>query len=102
MLFYIYIIYSEKADKYYVGHTNDPDRRLFEHNNVIKNSFTSRYRPWCLVACFPVSESRGEVRKIENYIKKMKSREFLEKLINDPSEFDKIIQLVRAVPMNRD
>jgi predicted GIY-YIG superfamily endonuclease len=30
-MFYIYIIYSESADKYYIGHTNEPVRRLSEH-----------------------------------------------------------------------
>jgi predicted GIY-YIG superfamily endonuclease len=41
---YIYIIYSESADKYYIGNTNDPLRRLKEHNEDIKNCFTSHYR----------------------------------------------------------
>ena len=87
-MFYIYIIYSESADKYYIGHTNEPNRRLEEHNNVIKNSYTFRYRPWMLKACFEVSESRGETRKVENYLKKMKSRKLIEKIITaiDPKD----------------
>ena len=80
-MFYIYIIYSESADKYYIGYTNDPDRRLVEHNTVIKNSYTFKFRPWILKSVFMVSESRGEARKIENYIKKMKSRSFIENQI---------------------
>ena len=32
-VFYIYILYSESAGIYYVGYTDNPDRRLFEHNN---------------------------------------------------------------------
>jgi len=28
VMFLIYIIYSEKADKYYVGYSNDPHRRV--------------------------------------------------------------------------
>ena len=101
-MFYIYIIYSESADKYYIGHTNEPNRRLEEHNNVIKNSYTFRYRPWMLKACFEVSESRGETRKVENYLKKMKSRKLIEKIIQDLKVFDKIVELVRAVPTCRD
>jgi hypothetical protein len=31
-MFYVYILYSESADRYYIGHTNDPERRLVEHN----------------------------------------------------------------------
>ncbi|MCB8994752.1 MAG: GIY-YIG nuclease family protein [Bacteroidales bacterium] len=31
-MFYIYILYSAKYDKYYVGHTDNVPRRLEEHN----------------------------------------------------------------------
>jgi hypothetical protein len=30
-MFYVYILYSESADRYYIGHTNDSERRLIEH-----------------------------------------------------------------------
>jgi putative endonuclease len=91
MVFYIYIIYSASADKYYIGHSNDPARRLEEHNNVIKNSFTFRHRPWIFKASFIVSESRGEARKIENYLKRLKSRTYIKKLIEDPDIFNTTI-----------
>ena len=101
-MFYIYIIYSESADRYYIGHTNDPARRLEQHNTVIKNSYTFKFRPWILKACFEISESRGEARKVENYLKSMKSRKLIESLILYPEEFDKIVKLVRAIPTRRD
>jgi putative endonuclease len=68
-MFYVYNIYSESADKYYIGHTDDPVRRLEEHNTAIKNSFTSKYRPWVLKAGFPVSDAGGEARQAENYFR---------------------------------
>ena len=101
-MFYVYILYSKSADRYYIGHTNDPDRRLEEHNTLIKNSYTFKYRPWISKACFEVAEARGEARKIESYLKRMKSRKLIEKLISDPKEFDTIIELVRAIPTRRD
>jgi putative endonuclease len=101
-MFYIYILYSESADKYYVGHSDDPTRRLDEHNSVIKNSFTAKFRPWILKATYEVSDSRGETRKVENHIKRMKSRITIEKMIGDPEEFRKILMLVRAIPRTRD
>jgi putative endonuclease len=101
-MFYIYIIYSQSADKYYIGHTDDPQRRLEEHNSVIKNSFTAKYRPWISKAIFEVSDSRGEAKSVENYLKKLKSRILIEKLINNPKEFDKVVELVRAIPTSRD
>ena len=31
-MFIVYILYSNSIDKYYVGYTNDLERRLLEHN----------------------------------------------------------------------
>ena len=101
-MFYVYILYSESADRYYIGHTDEPDRRLEEHNTVIKNSYTAKFRPWIRKACFEVSESRGEAKRVETYLKRMKSRKLIEKLINDTKEFDTIMKLVRAIPTRRD
>ena len=101
-MFYIYILYSESADKYYIGHTSDPMRRLVEHNEDIKNSLTSRYRPWIMKRYFIVSESRSEARQIETYLKRLKSRVYIERMINSPEEFESIIKKVRAIPTRRD
>ncbi|HPT22672.1 MAG TPA: GIY-YIG nuclease family protein [Bacteroidales bacterium] len=101
-MFYVYILYSEGADRYYIGHTSEPSRRLEEHNTVIKNSYTNKYRPWIMKGCFQVSESRSEARLVENYLKKMKSRIFIEELINVPEKFRLVLGKVRAIPMDRD
>ena len=101
-VYYIYILYSIKADRYYIGHTNDPVRRLEEHNTAEKNSYSSKFRPWELKKVFEVSESRGETRKLENYMKRLKSRKEIEKLLEDESLFERILQLVRAIPTRRD
>ena len=80
-MFYIYILLSERSGHYYVGHTDDPDRRLFEHNNAESVTFTSKYRPWNLVFKYPVSENRSDAIMIEKYLKKRKSKTLLNKLI---------------------
>ena len=90
-MYYIYILYSEKYDKYYVGLTNDLERRLDEHNSGLKSNFTSKYRPWKLIKAFEVGDSLGLARKIENFIKRQKSRKFIIKLI----EFDNLDDLKR-------
>ena len=81
VMYYIYILYSESADRYYVGHTNDPARRLTEHNTVEEMKFTTKFRPWTMPLAFEVSESRGEAIKVERFIKRQKSRTFIKKLI---------------------
>ena len=81
-MFYIYILYSKKADKFYIGYAQDVFKRLREHNNPLANSkFTAKYLPWNLVCDFAVSDSRSEALKVERFIKKQKSKQFIQKLI---------------------
>jgi putative endonuclease len=80
-MFYIYILHAESSDKFYVGYTADPDRRIVEHNHSDRNTFTAKYRPWRIAALFKVSEVESEAVKIERFIKKQKSRKLIGKVI---------------------
>lgn len=100
-MFYIYILYSQKSDLYYIGYSDDPDQRLISHNTSKRVTYTSKHRPWEKVAEFPVSENRGETMKVEKYLKKQKSRKLIEEIIARQEEELWIDQLVRA-PMYRD
>ena len=100
-MYYIYIIRSKKTGKLYIGHTDNVARRLWEHNNNPRMTFTHKFRPWKLLKSFPVSNNRSDAMKIEKYIKKMKSKKFVIKLIDDPDLFNEIAQRVR-VPKHRD
>ena len=81
MMFSIYILYSINYDKYYIGHSDDIDRRLKEHNKLSDKSFTSKFRPWELKAVIHISESRSDAMKIESYIKSQKRKSFIELVI---------------------
>ena len=48
MSYYLYILNSSVADKFYIGISQDPFQRLSFHNSTEKG-FTSRYRPWNIV-----------------------------------------------------
>ena len=76
---YCYILYSTKLNKYYVGSTIDVERRLEEHNRG-KEKFTKTGTPWNLMYKEQFEELK-QARERERYIKKMKSRLFIEKLI---------------------
>jgi putative endonuclease len=69
-MFYIYILYSPSADRFYVGHTENYLQRLTEHNNSERITYTSKHRPWLLKAVFVCGNNRGEAQKIELFIKK--------------------------------
>jgi putative endonuclease len=97
MTYYVYILYSESSDMYYVGSTDDWENRLTSHNESDRTTFTSKYRPWVLVAVFIAGNSRSEAMNLEKFIKKQKSRKLIEKLI-DPTYLpeSKLAQLVRV------
>jgi len=47
-LYYIYIIHSQHLQRYYVGSTEDVERRLHEHN-IGKSTSTRAGIPWELI-----------------------------------------------------
>ncbi len=46
--YFLYILHSPSFDRYYIGISQEPKRRLVYHNSIEKG-FTSRYRPWIIV-----------------------------------------------------
>jgi len=76
---WVYILHSQKLDKYYVGACTDLDRRLYEHN-LGHSKFTSTGIPWRLVYSEEV-ENLVLAKQRELKIKKMKSRAYIEDLI---------------------
>jgi putative endonuclease len=44
-MYTVYIIYSEKLDKYYIGFSSNVGERLLKHNRKSKG-FSNAGRPW--------------------------------------------------------
>ena len=102
-MYFIYILHSKSADKYYVGYTTDFHQRILVHNTQLDfNTYTSKHRPWEVAAVFECGEDRSQAMKIEKFIKQQKSRRLIGCLI-DPSFIPSglLAQLVR-VPHVRD
>ena len=82
-MYFIYIIYSKKLDRYYVGTTDDVSKRLCEHNSGFYNeSYAVKGFPWELSLSFECEYSQ-KAYALEKFLKRMKSRVFLEKVIVD-------------------
>jgi len=77
---WVYILYSPLIDKFYVGATNDIDDRLLRHNQG-RSKATKAGRPW-LLKYVEQYATKALACKRETEIKKMKSREYIEMLIN--------------------
>src|ERR1043165_6490109 len=75
-MFTVYILYSQKCDKYYVGSTGDLLRRLSEHNSRTGH-FTTSCAPWKVVYSETFSTRREAVSR-EREIKSKKSRTYIE------------------------
>lgn len=78
-MYYTYILFSESIDRYYIGSCADIEKRLHSHNTK-QNRFTKKGVPWRLVFSKEF-DNKSDAIKFENYIKRMKSRQYIEKLI---------------------
>ena len=79
----LYIIFSSELNKYYIGETSNFQDRLFQHNTgFYKNSYTSKASDWNPVLIIEF-DNISQARKAEAFIKKMNSRDFILRLIQD-------------------
>ena len=79
-MFKVYVLQSEKDGSYYIGSTGDLNKRLIKHNKGY-STYTKNKRPWQL-AYEETHNTLSEARRREFYIKSLKSRIAIEKLIN--------------------
>jgi len=76
MNYFVYILFSDSLQKYYVGSTEDINKRLEEHNRG-KSSFTSKGIPWKIVITFDC-ETRSEAVNLEKKIKNRGIKRYLQ------------------------
>lgn len=80
-MFTTYILQSESSGIYYIGSTDDLDKRLIRHNKGY-SKFTKNKGPF-IIAYKEEFETRSEARKREYYLKSLKSKVAIEKLIQN-------------------
>lgn len=87
-----YIIYSPFLDRYYIGETENLKDRLQLHNTgYFKGFWTSKVSDWEIFLEIPCKD-RSQARKIEGYIKSLKSRKYIQKLRNDSGYMKRLIE----------
>ena len=69
MSYFVYILYSEAYDKFYVGQTANPVDRLRRHNAGTESA-TRPYRPW-VMKLFLEKGSRAEAMMLEKKLKNL-------------------------------
>ena len=84
---YFYILYSSTLDSYYIGETVNVELRLEQHNSgYYEKSYTKIADDWSLELVLTF-KSISSARKAELFVKKMKSKEFIKRLIIDNQWF---------------
>jgi len=79
-MWYCYILYSPKINKYYTGYTEDLTKRVQRHNDGW-GKYTKRGIPWEL-KYYEEYEYKTDAIKREREIKDKKSRRYIEDLIS--------------------
>jgi putative endonuclease len=77
MAFFVYAIKSLIDNRIYVGMTENPERRLTEHNQGRTKS-TKGYKPWVLIFKEEV-ETTEEAGRLEKYYKSGCGKEILKR-----------------------
>ena len=65
---FVYILRSLTDGSLYVGQTNDPERRLSQHNSPGRNAYASARGPWELVHS-EMHDDRGAAMARERFLK---------------------------------
>jgi len=79
MSLYVYVLYSSTCDRYYIGQTDDLDRRVGQHNDP-GNHFSKTTKmlsdPWQLIYAEKY-QTRTEAVRRERALKSGRRRQFL-------------------------
>ena len=81
IMFYNYILQSEKNKNLYVGYTPDLKKRLIKHNQGLVKS-TKPYRPWRLIyyeACL----NEKNAKRREHYLKTTQGQRLLKRRLKE-------------------
>ena len=72
----VYILYSKKFDKIYIGCTSNLDARFKSHNELGTKGWTIKFRPWELVHTEEFDSKRKALDR-EKQLKGGKGREWI-------------------------
>jgi putative endonuclease len=81
MQFSVYILKSLKTGKFYVGQTNNLERRLWEHN-LPKSSYDKQHSPFILLYSCKF-DNRKQAMKVERFYKTGDGRKKIKHLVDN-------------------
>ena len=87
----VYVLFSKKLSRFYTGSCEDLSYRIQQHfNKDFNNSFTAKTDDWELFF-FVDNLHYDQARLIEQHIKQMKSKAYIQNLKKYPEIIQKLI-----------
>jgi putative endonuclease len=76
MEFTVYILYSAGYNKIYIGYTSNLIQRFYSHNQLGKDGYTVKFRPWEIIYT-EVFETKAVAMKREKELKSAAGRQWI-------------------------
>jgi putative endonuclease len=74
--FVVYVLYSEKYQKIYIGYTSSLIERYKSHNHLSNKGYTCKFRPWIVVYVEFHNEKEIAIMR-EKQLKSSRGRDFI-------------------------
>lgn len=88
MDFMVYLLFSDKLNRYYTGSTACFETRIAFHKISPSNKFTGKARDWKLLLKIPC-QNNEQALLVEKHIKSMKSKVYIQNLLKYPEMVEK-------------
>jgi len=81
-MFYVYVIYSKRFRKTYVGMTHNLEGRLTAHNHPGNKGYTRHFKPWSILF-YKSYQTKSEALKRERFYKSGIGRQIIHDYIKE-------------------
>ncbi len=79
-MYTVYILYSEKHRKIYIGFTSNLVERYKSHNSLATKGYSIKFRPWKVIYV-EIFENKGDAMKREKQLKAGKGRQWIYEIV---------------------
>ncbi len=79
-MYCVYVLYSMKHNRIYIGETSNLIERFKSHNSLGKKGYTTRFRPW-IVAYVEFFKTRSDALRREKSLKQGQGRKWIKEKV---------------------
>lgn len=76
MTYTVYVLYSSKFDKIYIGYSSNLEQRVLSHNQLATKGWTVKFRPWEVVYAEEYADKPSAMKR-EKELKSSRGRDFI-------------------------